>query len=140
MRRNGRLTISSMYHTHAKAVAQRQGRAPANSRISMFTDLNPPEGGSTTSSDPYNNTSSETHAERKITAVVDVPQSKYSYNAVEPPIIETPQLRDMGEATPPMEWIGLHRERLPHLTHQVCFPVEREGDAIERGMRRMWIG
>ncbi|CCX30950.1 Similar to Protein CSF1; acc. no. Q12150 [Pyronema omphalodes CBS 100304] len=111
--------IKSMYHTHAKAVAQRQGRAPASSRISMFTDLNPPAGGSTTSSDPYNNTSSETHAERKITAVVDVPQSKYSYNAVEPPIIETPQLRDMGEATPPMEWIGLHRERLPHLTHQI---------------------
>jgi hypothetical protein len=56
---------------------------------------------------------------RKITAVVDVPQSKYEYNPIEPPIIETPQLRDMGEATPPMEWIGLHREKLPHLTHQV---------------------
>ncbi|KAJ0117846.1 hypothetical protein J7T55_014295 [Diaporthe amygdali] len=55
----------------------------------------------------------------KITAEVDLPQSKYEYNALEPPIIETPQLRDMGEATPPLEWIGLHRDRLPNLTHQI---------------------
>jgi hypothetical protein len=48
-----------------------------------------------------------------------VPLSKYEYNALEPPIIETPQLRDMGEATPPLEWIGLHRDRLPNLTHQI---------------------
>ncbi|KAI8954461.1 hypothetical protein F4801DRAFT_503503 [Xylaria longipes] len=26
---------------------------------------------------------------------------------------------DMGEATPPLEWIGLHRDRLPNLTHQI---------------------
>ncbi|KAK4193771.1 protein CSF1 [Podospora australis] len=55
----------------------------------------------------------------KITAEVKVPQSKYEYTALEPPVIETPQLRDMGEATPPLEWIGLHRERLPNLTHQI---------------------
>ncbi|KAK8011377.1 hypothetical protein PG990_010342 [Apiospora arundinis] len=56
---------------------------------------------------------------QKITAEVHVPQSKYEYVALEPPVIETPQLRDMGEATPPLEWIGLHRERLPNLTHQI---------------------
>ncbi|CAK7208123.1 Macrophage colony-stimulating factor 1 receptor [Sporothrix eucalyptigena] len=56
----------------------------------------------------------------KITAEVNVPQSKYYYNALEPAIIETPQLRDMGEATPPLEWIGLHRDRLPNLTHQIA--------------------
>ncbi|KAI6641361.1 hypothetical protein MCOR14_002982 [Pyricularia oryzae] len=55
----------------------------------------------------------------KITAEVHVPQSKYEYTPLEPPIIETPQLRDMGEATPPLEWIGLHRDRLPNLTHQI---------------------
>ncbi|KAK2033680.1 fermentation associated protein [Colletotrichum zoysiae] len=58
-------------------------------------------------------------SQQKITAEVTVPQSKYDYVALEPPIIETPQLRDMGEATPPLEWIGLHRERLPNLTHQI---------------------
>lgn len=57
--------------------------------------------------------------QQKITAEVNVPQSKYEYLALEPPIIETPQLRDMGEATPPLEWIGLHRDRLPNLTHQI---------------------
>ncbi|KAL6860273.1 Macrophage colony-stimulating factor 1 receptor [Amphichorda felina] len=57
--------------------------------------------------------------QQKITAEVKVPQSKYNYRALEPPIIETPQLRDMGEATPPLEWIGLHRDRLPNLTHQI---------------------
>ncbi|KAF8477157.1 hypothetical protein BDZ91DRAFT_773909 [Kalaharituber pfeilii] len=55
----------------------------------------------------------------KITAVVNVPQSRYEYHPLEPPIIETPQLRDMGEATPPLEWIGLNRDRLPNLTHQI---------------------
>ncbi|KAK9464427.1 hypothetical protein V1512DRAFT_250083 [Lipomyces arxii] len=43
---------------------------------------------------------------------------KYLYIPLEPPIIATPQLRDMGEATPPLEWIGLHRDRFPGLTHQ----------------------
>jgi hypothetical protein len=38
---------------------------------------------------------------------------------MEPPVIETPQLRDMGEATPPLEWIGLQREKLPNVTHQI---------------------
>ena len=48
-----------------------------------------------------------------------MPQSKYGYVALEPPVIETPQLRDMGEATPPLEWIGLHRDKLPNITHQI---------------------
>lgn len=60
-----------------------------------------------------------TGEQQKITAEVNVPQSKYNYVALEPPIIETPQLRDMGEATPPLEWIGLHRDKLPNLTHQI---------------------
>lgn len=55
----------------------------------------------------------------KITAVVNVPQSRYEYHPLQPPIIETPQLRDMGEATPPLEWIGLNRDKLPNITHQV---------------------
>ncbi|KAK3688539.1 hypothetical protein B0T22DRAFT_156802 [Podospora appendiculata] len=63
--------------------------------------------------------SSSPDQQQKITAEVKVPQSKYEYTALEPPIIETPQLRDMGEATPPLEWIGLNRDRLPNLTHQI---------------------
>ncbi|KAF2239800.1 hypothetical protein EV356DRAFT_477194 [Viridothelium virens] len=75
--------------------------------------------------------------QEKITAVVNVPQSRYEYAALEPPVIETPQLRDMGEATPPLEWIGLHRERLPNITHQIVIvtllEVAKEvEDAYER--------
>lgn len=65
--------------------------------------------------DPNNNDKKS----NKITAEVKVPQSKYEYTALEPAVIETPQLRDMGEATPPLEWIGLNRDRLPNLTHQI---------------------
>lgn len=42
----------------------------------------------------------------------------YNYIPLEPPVIATPQLKDMGEATPPIEWLGLNRDRLPGLTHQ----------------------
>jgi len=45
-------------------------------------------------------------------------EGKYIYTAVEPPIIEAPQLRDLGDATPPLEWFGLHRQRFPGITHQ----------------------
>ena len=58
--------------------------------------------------------------QEKITAVVNMPTSKFNYVALEPPIIETPQLRDLGEATPSLEWIGLHRDRLPEATHSVA--------------------
>ncbi|KAF8249912.1 hypothetical protein K440DRAFT_581558 [Wilcoxina mikolae CBS 423.85] len=124
-------TIKNMYQNHVRTFAHTQGRAPVSSRISMYTDVT---SGSVASSEhaiaagspvPAGSDKDEKlekakNSEKgKIMAVVDVPQSKYEYNAIEPPIIETPQLRDMGEATPPMEWVGLHRERLPHLTHQI---------------------
>lgn len=118
-----------MWQKHNKEFAQQQGKAPFSSRISLYTDVTP---NSPTSSEPptgsghsgddskYKDKPKDKKTEKgKITAVVDVPQSKYEYNALEPPVIETPQLRDMGEATPPLEWIGLHRDRLPNLTHQV---------------------
>lgn len=56
----------------------------------------------------------------------------YSYVAVEPAIIETPQLRQMGEATPPMEWIGVNRMRLPAFTHQAFIvPLQRVSKRVE---------
>lgn len=63
--------------------------------------------------------SSEQQQQQKITAVLNVPQSKYTYVPLEPPVIGAPQLRPMGGATPPVEWVGLPRERLPGLTHQL---------------------
>ncbi|MCJ1249466.1 hypothetical protein MMC30_006690 [Trapelia coarctata] len=103
--------IRGMWANHSRALAQRLGRPLPPSALQITGgpkpagedgDERPPPG------EP-----------EKITAVINVPQSKYQYTALQPPIIETPQLRDMGEATPPLEWIGLHRERLPNLTHQI---------------------
>ncbi|KAI0398392.1 putative fermentation associated protein [Xylariaceae sp. FL0594] len=100
--------IRSMWAKHSKLLAQVWGHEiPAMSAIKVTgVPGEDQEGG-------------KGSGQQKITAEVNVPQSKYEYEALEPPTIETPQLRDMGEATPPLEWIGLHRDRLPNLTHQI---------------------
>ncbi|KUJ06273.1 uncharacterized protein LY89DRAFT_633199 [Mollisia scopiformis] len=99
--------IRGMWAAHSKALAQRLGKPlpPSAVKITGVPDEDGAE--------------RKEGEQQKITAEVNVPQSKYNYTALEPPIIETPQLRDMGEATPPLEWIGLHRDRLPNLTHQI---------------------
>jgi hypothetical protein len=99
--------IRGMYANHTKALAQRLGKPlpPSAVKITGVPDEE--------SKGPNDG------EQQRIIAEVTVPQSKYEYVALEPPIIETPQLRDMGEATPPLEWIGLHRDRLPNLTHQI---------------------
>ncbi|KAL9041826.1 MAG: hypothetical protein Q9214_003975, partial [Letrouitia sp. 1 TL-2023] len=101
--------LRSMWNNHSQALAQRLGKPLRQAAVQITTDVasdddeGPPAGAK----------------QNKITAVVNVPQSKYRYTPLETPIIETPQLRDMGDATPPLEWIGLNRERLPNLTHQI---------------------
>ncbi|CUM48715.1 unnamed protein product [Debaryomyces fabryi] len=45
--------------------------------------------------------------------------SKFSYSPLAPPIIEAPQLKELGNATPPLEWFGLHRNKFPNATHQL---------------------
>ena len=105
--------IRGMWASHARALAQRLGKPLPQSAVQITGGPRPTvEGGD----------SSEVSGgddQDKITAVVNVPQSKYQYNALKPAVIETPQLRDMGEATPPLEWIGLQRDKLPNLTHQI---------------------
>lgn len=100
--------IRGMWTSHVRSLAQRLGKPLPQSAVQITGG--PQLEGEDKSPRPE---------QEKITAVVNVPQSKYQYTALQPPIIETPQLRDMGEATPPLEWIGLHRERLPNLTHQI---------------------
>lgn len=106
--------LRGMWASHTQALAQRLGKPLPPSALQITGGLSPSDKGK----DGEQGKSSE-GGQEKITAVVNVPQSKYQYIALQPPIIETPQLRDMGEATPPLEWIGLHRERLPNLTHQI---------------------
>lgn len=120
--------IRNMWNTHSRALANRLGKplpesavkitaGPAESQASAAAST-PPSSSGSASQQPVGESGDE--ADRgKITAVVNVPQSKYEYTPLEVPIIETPQLRDMGEATPPLEWIGLQRDRLPNVTHQI---------------------
>ena len=103
--------IRGMWTSHARSLAQRLGKPLPPSAVQI-------KGGPRLEGEDGAPRSDE-REEEKITAVVLVPQSKYQYTALQPAIIETPQLRDMGEATPPLEWIGLHREKLPNLTHQI---------------------
>jgi hypothetical protein len=81
--------IRSMWAAHAKALAQRLGKPLPPSAVKI-TGVPDEEDGQRKGGE-----------QQKITAEVNVPQSKYDYTALQAPIIETPQLRDMGEATPP---------------------------------------
>ncbi|RMJ24189.1 fermentation associated protein [Aspergillus sp. HF37] len=99
--------IRDMWEAHLRALASRLGKPLPPSAVQIT-------GGPSSEGDRGRKDQQE-----KITAVVNVPQSKYTYTALEPPVIETPQLRDMGEATPPLEWIGLQRDKLPNVTHQI---------------------
>lgn len=104
--------IRGLWYSHSRALAQRLGRSFAQAPVKI-------KGGPEPEQLALEAGGSSAGKQGKITAVVDVPHSKYEYRALEPPEVETPQLRDMGEATPPLEWIGLHRDRLPTLTHQI---------------------
>jgi hypothetical protein len=102
--------IKGMYHSHTRALASRLGKSLPESAVKI-----------TASSDESmeGEGAGEGEGHEKITAEISLPQSRYEYHALEASVIETPQLRDMGEATPPLEWIGLHRDRLPNVTHQI---------------------
>ncbi|EMD62359.1 hypothetical protein COCSADRAFT_120949 [Bipolaris sorokiniana ND90Pr] len=123
--------IRTMWSNHSRTLASRLGKPLPESNIKISTsqtlqDASDNPDSSTSTADKMAMPSGRPRApsassdnQEKITAVVNVPQSKYEYTPLEPPLIETPQLRDMGEATPPLEWIGLHRDRLPNVTHQI---------------------
>jgi hypothetical protein len=102
--------IRGMWDKHSRTLAYRLGKPLPQSAVQITGGPRPEAEGSPERKDKE---------QEKITAVVNVPLSKYSYTALEPPVIVTPQLRDMGEATPPLEWIGLNRDKLPNLTHQI---------------------
>ncbi|KAG9195190.1 hypothetical protein G6011_00310 [Alternaria panax] len=123
--------IRTMWSNHSRTLASRLGKPLPESNIKISTSQTLQDDPDDSPSDPNaadktampsnrpRASSVSSDGQEKITAVVNVPQSRYEYTPLEPPLIETPQLRDMGEATPPLEWIGLHRDRLPNVTHQI---------------------
>lgn len=128
--------IRGMWTNHSRALASRLGK-PLRPSAVRITGGPQPRDGDSGDGDGTRPPLSRESSEDKITAVVNVPQSRYVYRPLEPPLIETPQLRDMGEATPPLEWIGLNRDKLPNVTHQIIIvtllEVAKEvEDAYER--------
>jgi hypothetical protein len=126
--------IRNMWSNHSRSLASRLGKPLPESAVKITTSEQSPQ---KDSDKPGSSSGASEQQQEKITAVVNVPQSKYEYTPLETPLIETPQLRDMGEATPPLEWIGLHRDRLPNVTHQIVIvsllEVAKEvEDAYER--------
>lgn len=74
----------------------------------------------------------------KLTDSEDSKDPPFIYVARAPPIIAQPQLRDMGEATPPVEWIGLHRKKLPSFVHQVIMvPLEKAVEEVDVVYRKV---
>lgn len=50
----------------------------------------------------------------------DDTKPKFIYLPLDEPYIEMPQIRDLGDATPPIEWFGVHRKNIPAATHQTA--------------------
>lgn len=117
--------IRGMWANHSRSLAQAYGKEVALTSAIKVTGVLPEPASSASIEQERKQEQDRQEKEGgdkqqgKITAQVDLPQSKYEYNALQPPVIETPQLRDMGEATPPLEWIGLNRDKLPNMTHQI---------------------
>ncbi|MCJ1355783.1 MAG: hypothetical protein MMC33_005775 [Icmadophila ericetorum] len=115
--------IRSMYANHKRALAHRLGRAlpPSAVRITGGPTSGPSTSGHAESQvEKLDITGEQTVGQQqKITAVVNMPASKYTYVPLEPPVVAAPQLQALGEATPPLELFGLNKARLPDLTHQI---------------------
>ncbi|CCE86826.1 Piso0_005340 [Millerozyma farinosa CBS 7064] len=45
-------------------------------------------------------------------------ESMFIYKPLVPPLIQAPQLKELGNATPPLEWFGLYRNKFPDVTHE----------------------
>ncbi|CEP63270.1 Csf1p LALA0_S07e06304g [Lachancea lanzarotensis] len=65
--------------------------------------------------------------------------SKYRYVCLEDPHIEIPQTRDLGNATPPIEWFGVNRKHFPGMTHQgIIIPLQNLAHLAETEWTRIF--
>lgn len=56
-----------------------------------------------------------------------------NYVAKRKPIILIPQLHDLGDATPPIEWLGVNRERIPMMLHYfLTREIQQAANEIEK--------
>lgn len=94
--------IKEMWTTHVKALAVRRSQTISQAGVGHHGD----------------------DVEKRIKEEEDL--LKLVYIALEEPHIDMPQIRDLGNATPPLEWFGVNRKRFPSFTHQaVMVPVQK---------------
>lgn len=92
--------MKEMWTTHVKAIAVRRSQVLTGS---------------------FN--VSEKDVEKRIKEEENI--TKLNYVPVEEPQIDMPQIKDLGDATPPVEWFGVNRKRFPAFTHQTAVvPVQ----------------
>ena len=107
--------IREMFAIHTKALASRT----SYNDLKREEQLRALKGGNATSilKQPI----AQDKLDEAINATIDKvsDESGYTYQPLATPIIEAPQLKELGNATPPLEWFGLHRDKFPNVTHQI---------------------
>ncbi|KAI5964047.1 CSF1 [Candida pseudojiufengensis] len=115
--------IREMYLIHSNALASRMEYRQKRQQFEEFTH------NSTTSTNTTSTLKQQLNAEDPTKDIDDAIKetmekvektSKYRYVALAPPIIEAPQLKELGNATPPLEWFGLNRRKFPNFTHELA--------------------
>ncbi|CCH61496.1 hypothetical protein TBLA_0E04420 [Henningerozyma blattae CBS 6284] len=102
--------IKEMWATHVKSLAVRQARIE----------------------EPVEYSSEELESSPE-SIYLEPAQPKFTYVALVEPSIEMPQIKDLEDATPPMEWFGLNRKKFPSFTHQTAvIVVQKLVHAVEK--------
>ncbi|CAG8497267.1 4277_t:CDS:10 [Ambispora leptoticha] len=103
------------------------GTPSTRSTVSSATSTSPTKQGSspilrktnddlTTLTTSKSNISDESTAATTSSSALEQKQPTFQYNPLEPVKLE-PQLRIMGDATPPLEWVGVQRAKIPGFVH-----------------------
>lgn len=119
--------IREMYAIHKNAFASRTEYKKGNNQLTSAVNIEFKE--NMFANDPKPSSASKSFNDEDPTNEIDQAinntlnkvssDSKFSYSPLAPPIIEAPQLKELGNATPPLEWFGLHRNKFPNATHQL---------------------
>lgn len=120
--------IREMYSIHKNAFASRTEYKKGSNQINSSTNIGfkediftPKDSKLSSTSKSFDDEDPTNEIDQAINDTLNKvsSDSKFSYSPLAPPIIEAPQLKELGNATPPLEWFGLHRNKFPNATHQL---------------------
>ncbi|KAK6202287.1 uncharacterized protein RJT21DRAFT_118287 [Scheffersomyces amazonensis] len=115
--------IREMFSIHQNAVASRTVYRKVGEQVGFKEDIFKSQDGqaSTIMRQQLNEEDPTSEIDQAINNTISKvsEESQFQYLPLAPPIIEAPQLKELGNATPPLEWFGLHRNKFPNVTHQI---------------------